>query len=235
MAQMQQFHWWYKARRALVRDMLHQIGIGNAAGKQVLDVGCGAGEGAQIFPEAHLTGLDPSEEALALVPKAHYRELVRGSGEQLVFPSASFDVVLLLDALEHMAADDDALREARRVLRPGGVMCITVPAYQWLWSKHDEAVHHKRRYTRQQLVKKMEAAGFTVRYASYYMMLFLLPIALFRFLAGRFLRSKTSDFFILPNILNVFLYGVSRLEAYVCRKQIRLPFGTSIIAILVAR
>jgi ubiquinone/menaquinone biosynthesis C-methylase UbiE len=233
MAQMQQVHWWYKARRELVRDLAARIGIAEGVGKDIVDIGCGTGEGAYIFPKAAtLTGIDPSEQALCYIPQPAYTTLTQGSAEQLPYADSSFDVALLIDVLEHVKDDTRALKEAYRVLRPNGSLLITVPAYEWLWSDHDRAVWHQRRYVRSELTAQLKKAGFQVELASYYMTILLPFIALVRLLGRFFPRRQGSDFFMLPRVFNVALYKVCRVEGVVIARGLTAPYGSSIVVIV---
>ena len=145
----------------------------------------------------------------------------------LSFPNNSFDLVTAFDVFEHLEDDQKGLEEAFRVLKKGGFLLLTVPAYSWLWSFHDESLGHKRRYTKQELEKKVKKAGFKILKSSYLISSFLFPIALFRFIQ-RLFRVKGQSYVILPKFLNVLLAEILKLEALLLQ-FCNLPFGVSLI------
>lgn len=154
-------HWWFRAKRRMVYSLLR---FWAPAGGRLLDVGCGTGMTLQELPSRyHGVGLDPAPEALALCRARGLTRLARGSATELPLADASVDAVLALDIVEHIENDRQALSEVARVLRPDGVAVITVPAFPFLWSGHDEALYHKRRYTRATLERALADAGLSVR------------------------------------------------------------------------
>ncbi len=154
-------HWWFRAKRRMVYALLRAWA---PRGGRVLDVGCGTGMTLLELPSAYRgLGLDPAAAALELCRGRGLARLARGSATELPFAEASVDAALALDIVEHIEDDRLALAEIARVLRPAGVGVITVPAFPFLWSAHDEALHHKRRYTRASLERALAAAGLAVR------------------------------------------------------------------------
>ena len=224
---LEDFYWWFKGRRKIVLSAMKGI-----EAKNILDVGCGTGGNLTLF-NGFVVGLDISSQALELAQKRKPDAvLCRGEAENLPFKDESFDLVLALDLLEHLPDDIKGLSEMYRVLKKGGNALITVPAYRFLWSEHDEALHHFRRYSKGELKGKMEKVGFKVKFLSHAIVLPFFPIALFRLLQ-RFMRRanrkpKTS-LIILPNILNEILYRILLGEAKLIEKGISFPFGVSII------
>lgn len=157
-AALEERHWWYAGRRAMVRRELGDLTPGRA-----LDVGCGMGGNTAVLRDLgwDVTGLDYSPVALEA---AHARglALVRGDARRLPFDDGTFDLVISTDAWEHVEQDDAVAAEAHRVLRPGGVLFVAVPAGMDLWSDHDVALGHHRRYERDQLLTLIERHGFEV-------------------------------------------------------------------------
>lgn len=157
-AALEKRHWWYAGRRAVVRRELSGVRPGRA-----LDVGCGPGGNSEVLHRAgwQVTALDFSTEATQM---ARMRGLaaVRADARALPFADATFDLVLSTDAWEHIEDDDAVAAEAHRVLRPGGQLFVMVPADMDLWSGHDLALGHVRRYERDALVALVEKAGFRV-------------------------------------------------------------------------
>jgi len=217
-------HWWFVGRRRLVTDLLRRGG----AGGRMLDLGCGTGGVLQHLGDfGEALGLDPAPEAAGYCRRRGV-PMVVGSGLELPFADGSFDAVLALDVIEHVADDVALLQEARRVLRPGGVLLVTVPALPWLWSAHDDVNHHYRRYTLATLRRSLRAGGFRPARVSYYNAL-LLPLAIARKFLQRLGGSDEHHLEDLPRPLNAALRGVLGLEGAVIGRR-DLPIGASLIA-----
>jgi SAM-dependent methyltransferase len=154
-AALEQRHWWYAGRRGLVRRLLADRAPGVA-----VDVGCGSGGNSDVLRSLgwRVLGIDSSPTAVELAA-ARRLPVVRADARRLPLPDASVDLVLSTDAWEHVAEDDAVAAEAFRVLRPGGRALVTVPAGTDLWSGHDLALGHERRYERAELVALVERAA----------------------------------------------------------------------------
>ncbi len=223
-------HWWYRTLHEMVEDGLRRHG---APGGAVLDAGCGTGAMLQRL-QAHgpAAGMEFSADALRFCRMRNLTRLARGSATALPFADASFDAVLFLDVLSDSGVTDphEALREVRRVLRPGGVVLVNLPAYAWLRSPHDVAVSTARRYTRRQCRELISAAGFEVVEANYWNTA-LFPLAVLVRLVKRALKRSTSDLRLASGgVLN------RRLHAILCaeRRAARffpMPFGLSVFAV----
>lgn len=159
-------HWWYRATRALMRDLL---GPWLRPGLTALDAGCGpGGNGAWLVPYGRVVGLDTSPEALRLLERRHPAvEPVEGSVDAIPFPDATFDVVLAITVLNLVEDDALAAAELARVLRPGGVALILEPALPFLGRAHDRVVGTRRRYRLAELSARTAGAGLVVRRATY--------------------------------------------------------------------
>lgn len=176
----EEFYWWNIGRREILKSALKRH-LAPGRGFSVLDIGCGSGGNIKILGEfGEVTGFDISEEALTFA-KTHkaFKNLVQGNAEYLPFADASFDLVSALDVLEHMPDDRRAIQEIFRVLKKGGFALITVPAHHWLWSRHDEALHHLRRYTTDELRGKLLNAGFYIVWRSHFVIP-AIPFLLFK-------------------------------------------------------
>ncbi len=229
-------HFWFRASRRIIMSWVDRA-LDEAvppAGVRVLDVGAGTGGVlSKLAERSEAWGAEFSAEGAAFIRSRDLR-VVRAGLPQLPFRDGAFDVVVSLDVFEHVQDDLAAMAEVRRVLRPGGRLIATVPALQWLWSEHDEALHHHRRYHLRQFRQGLEAAGFSVRRLSYYNTLLLPPIAATRMwgrLRGRLRRSRgqsTSDVSIPPAPLNHALTAIFGAEVH-WLERFRLPLGASLI------
>lgn len=232
MYELESHYWWFVARRRLVRRFVQEIANGSSAGT-IVDVGCGTGiNQKELASFGDWYGVDSSWAALSLSQKRGVADLAQTEIEKLALASESADLLVALDVLEHVENDRDAIKELWRILKPNGRILLTVPAYQFLWSEHDEALHHKRRYVASEVRTKLTRAGFEVERISYFITSLFLPILLVRFWQTVFKKSvypKTSHI-ILPGWLNSILVALLGFESFLLRK-INLPFGVSIICV----
>jgi SAM-dependent methyltransferase len=225
-------HWWYVARRNLVADALNGR---LPAGCVALDVGTGTGEFLDTLTAlgAGLAiGTELSQPAIATAVSApQQREIIRSVAEHLPVADGSVDRLTSLDVIEHL--DDDLLvvREFRRVCASGARLVITVPAYQSLWSEHDDRAAHRRRYRRQQVCDVVTAAGFTVERASYCFSFLVPPAWLLRRTPLRRLVTVTDEEVSSPGgVVDRVLATLAAAERWWLRRW-SLPFGLSIIVV----
>jgi ubiquinone/menaquinone biosynthesis C-methylase UbiE len=236
MFQFETDYWWFVGRRRLVMRLLRTYG--NPCTGWLLDAGCGTGallsELHQQEPGSHLVGLDVEPRALRYARQRGEFALVQARLEALPFRSDTFHAITALDVLEHLPDDRPALRELRRVLKPDGVLILTVPAYRFLWSKHDIALHHYRRYTARELRARLHEAGFEVRKLSYTVSLLFVPILLFRWLDR--LRPSPPAATLVPvgKRLNHWLIRLQDWESRLLQR-VNLPFGVSLVAVACKR
>jgi len=231
MYRLEDVYWWFVGRRRLVRELVRKYGVDRP---RMLDVGCGTGGTLDAVASlGHVSGADAAQEALEFCRRRGHASLVRCLAQDLAFAQGGFDVVLGCDLLEHVDDDAAAAGELARVLRPAGVVVLTVPAYQWLWSEHDEALSHRRRYSRRQLRELLEAAGLQPLKLTSAVSFVFPGVLLVRLL--RRLRLKGTG---LPHTLlmsvppwaNRLLVWLHDVETWiVCRWG--FPFGTSIVAV----
>jgi SAM-dependent methyltransferase len=230
MYRLESSYWWYVARRKLLSWGL-KAAIRDAHPERILDVGCGTGLNQSVLKEfGAVTSLDSSPEALDFSRSRGVDNLICGSAEEMPFAPESFDVITALDVLEHVDNDNLALQQIARVLGRDGLLFITVPAYGFLWSEHDEALHHRRRYSAYELRNKLTAAGLEVERITYFITLLFFPILVIRIWQNLFKKSvepKTSHV-ILPGWLNALLIGVLGCERFLLR-FVNLPLGVSLV------
>lgn len=220
-------HWWHVSKRSLVTEVL----AGEGAQGPCLDVGIGGGATAvRIAKRVTTFGVDLSSQALAHARSRGLNGLVRAEGAALPFAEGSFGSAIALDVIEHHPRPEEMLTEVRRILRPGGVLVVTVPAFEWMWSYADHVLGHYRRYTRPQLAADLRSAGFMLERVTYFHS-WLLPVAwLFRKMKALVGKTQTADDFTLPGPLNELLLNLSRTELrYLRRKD--LPFGLSVLGV----
>jgi len=226
-------YWWYVARRRLIADMIRRLALTDRPDRFVLDVGCGAGGNERMLAEFGRTVLmDASPMAMLYCGKRGSPRLIASSGSQMALKDNSIGLITALDVLEHLDHDMEGLAEIYRVLKPGGFFVATVPAFGFLWSEHDEALHHRRRYTGYELRNKLAVAGFDVIRSTYFITFLFFPIAAIRMVQGIFKKNaypKTSHV-VLPGWLNATIGRLLDLERLLCR-FINLPFGVSLLAI----
>lgn len=158
-AALEERHWWYAERRALVRRLVRPLTPGRA-----VDVGCGSGGNTAVLRELgwDVTGLEYSPAAAGLAARRGLH-VVRGDAQRLPFADGSADLYMSTDMWEHIEDHETVAREAFRVLRPGGRALVAVPCSMALWSGHDVALGHVRRYEKAELTDLMTAVGFDVR------------------------------------------------------------------------
>jgi SAM-dependent methyltransferase len=219
-------HWWFRGRWAVVEALLSRVEL--PARPRILDAGCGTGGNLERYSRiGEVTGVDPSEDAVRFCHERGFASVRPAGLEEIPFGDESFDLIAATDVIEHIAAEDRALKELRRVASPQGVMVLTVPAYMWLWTQEDDNLHHKRRYTRSRLRQAVELAGWEPRIATYFNSLLLPPIALARRLPQRE-NGKKADLERTPALLDGPLSLPMRFEAMLIRAGLRLPAGVSV-------
>jgi len=227
----EQFYWWHVGRRDILNFFLKKFL--NKKGIQILEIGCGTGGNLEILSNlGEVTGLDVLKYALDFCRKRGVNNLVLGRAEKTNFPSESFDLILMLDVLEHIKDDKKAIGETRRILKEGGYFLVTVPAYQFIWSEHDEILGHYRRYSISDFSKKLEEAGFDIIKISYFVSL-LFPVILGYRILRKILfpkSKKNTAYVVLPKPINNFFIYLLKLEGLLL-KYFNLPFGTSILCI----
>lgn len=229
MERVQREHFWFRARALILLRLMRPL---LKPGLRVLDAGCGTGLLLAGLPEGlELAGLDISaralEHAAQRLPGADLRQ---GSlPEAMPFAAMSQELVLLTDVLEHIPDHAGTLAALHEVLKPGGRLVLTVPAFRLLWTRHDEEHGHQRRYTRPELHCLLEEAGFTVDKLSYYNTL-LLPLVLAVRVAKRLLGRDGDDMELPPAPVNALLYQIFALESF-WLPWAGFPAGVSLVAV----
>jgi SAM-dependent methyltransferase len=219
-------HWWFRGRLAVILASLRSALPPRPV--HLLELGCGTGNVlAALGQFGDAVGMETHPDLVAAARAAGLDVRVGRLPDDLVVPTGWAEVVLLLDVLEHLDDDAAALGTARRALREGGLLVATVPAYQWLWSAHDVALGHRRRYTARGLHRLVETAGFSVVRLSYFNTLLFPAVALTR--AWRRWRGDTRHDLRRPApALNRALERLFALERHIV-PRCALPFGGSLL------
>ena len=224
--------WWFQGMKNITRSLIERFGP-DERNLRILDAGCGTGGMLGFLGQyGSVVGIDVFAEAIDFARRRDGARLARASVTRLPFPDKSFDVVTEFEVINHWSVDDDqaAFNEIARVLRGGGLLFFREPAYQWLFAKHDLAVHTRERYAQKMLGQKLREAGLTPVYQGYADCL-LFPVALARRLAGNLLPGgQRSDVRRIPRPLNQLLASALSFEARILRKG-KLPFGLSHVGV----
>lgn len=233
-------YWWFVARRHLIATLLSDISEKGAAAS-ILDIGCGTGAMLdELSPFGRVVGADFAPEALAFCRSRGKRakrdyNLVRADARRLPFGSDHFDIVTAMDIIEHIDRDKDALAEIARVLKPGGRLLATVPAYMSLWSEHDEALHHFRRYRAPEFKDLAQRAGLAVEKVSYTLTSLFPLVWVFRQAANSLRRVRPAQqaqahLVRFPGPINAALLALVKAETEFIRRA-NLPFGVTIVLV----
>jgi SAM-dependent methyltransferase len=225
-------HWWFVARRRILEGVVKTLRL--PTDSRILEVGCGDGSNLPWLVKYGKVDAVELADDLRLVAEVRGIATVHAGYLPDGLPAGvwatAYDAVVMFDVLEHIEADAVSLKTIKTLLKPNGKLVIAVPAFQWLWSAHDEAHHHQRRYTKQTLQRVIVDAGFTLEYISYYNFL-LFPLGALVRLFGRLLGAKQSKVNEIPSpSINVMFEKAFALERFLV-PRFTLPFGLSLIAV----
>lgn len=233
MAELDQRHWWYRARRDILSDLIARK-IAPPPDARILEIGCGTGHNlAMLGRFGRVDAIEVDGAARDIASRRLGRTVMNAPLPALNgVENGAYDLIAILDVLEHVEDDRAALQGMATKLRPGGHILITVPAHPWMWSAHDVVNHHKRRYTRAALKKVIGEAGLTLDMLSWFNSV-LFPLAAGARLAGRVTGREDSDDSLPPRPVNALFEKIFGLERYAIG---RLPFppGVSLAAIVSA-
>ena len=231
MADFDQEHWWYVARRKILAEVIGRI-VAPPAQSRVLEIGCGTGHNLamlQQFGQVDACELDSEARRLASIRLGRPVHEAR-LPDLSAFEPGSYDVIALLDVLEHVEDDAAALSTIRQLLKPGGSLILTVPANKWMWSGHDVAHHHHRRYARADLQRLASRCGFESRLMSHFNSLLFPLIAGVRLFNKLAHRHEADDAMPSP-VVNQMLEKIFAFEANLIGR-VDLPVGVSLLAVL---
>ena len=230
MAEHDSTHWWYRARRDILADYIRRY-AGLPASARLLEIGCGTGHNLPMlagFGTVDAIEIDPAARAIASA------RLGRPVGDAPLpdlpgVPRGTYDLIAVLDVIEHIEDDVAALRAMAACLAPGGAILIAVPAHRWMWSAHDVVNHHHRRYSKATLLRAIAAAGLESRRLTYFNSL-LFPLAAAARVAGRITGRDDSDDSPPAAPLNAAFERIFRLERHLVGRVPMTP-GVSIVTL----
>ena len=233
MADTESRHWWFLARRVLLSSIIHRLTLPPNA--RILEIGSGTGGNLEMLSAfGRVSALEMDATARSIANKKTLDRFDIRAGfcpTDIPFSDEKFDLICLFDVLEHIEEDFLTLVALRTLIADGGNILVTVPAYQWLWSRHDEFLHHKRRYSAQQLRQKIAAAGLRIDKISYFNTL-LFPLAVVARFKDRLMGAASASGSAIPaDPLNSLLYKIFSAERHLLGKA-SLPFGVSLLAVL---
>ena len=231
-------NWWFLARKALIRQQVEML-LGERKGVKILNVGAALGASTLMLQEfGEVTSLEYDKSCCEFVKKELGMEFINGSITELPFADGQFDLVCAFDVVEHVQDDLLAVTELHRVCKPGGHVFTTVPAFQSLWSEHDEINMHFRRYTMRGHLALYTKQNAEVRFKSYFNFWLFLPIYVTRILSNLFRKKGSppkSDFGKAGEsdggFISKLLFNVFRSEGLFLKRQISLPVGVSLMVI----
>lgn len=228
MFRVEETHWWYRALHQLIFQTL-EAELPDWRNKSILDAGCGTGAILQrLGNPAKNVGVDLAPEAIAFCRQRGLNNVQQGDVCALPFPDASFDAVISSSVLYHEWVKDiaGAVREMRRVLRPGGLLLINVPAFRFLHSAHDDAVMTARRFTKPEIRKVLLDQNFSIRRLTYWTSL-LFPLAVFaRTLGG----SQMGRDFETASSISQRIFGQTMALERALLRHVSFPFGVALLA-----
>lgn len=227
-------HWWFRARKEIIAGLLGKYF--GSKGTAILNIGAATGETSSMLGRFGIvTSVEYEKDCCEFVKQKLNLDFIRASITQLPFENNSFDLVAAFDVIEHVEDDRAAVSEMIRVCRPGGTIAITVPAYRFLWSRHDDVNHHVRRYVLRELAELFNQMPGKKIYSSYFNTFLFPPVALTRLVANLFpgivKRSGSgSDFsYSGGTIASRIFYPIMKSEGFLMRHGVSFPFGVSMI------
>ena len=230
MAELDDRHWWYRARRKIIADLIRREG-GLPDDAQILEIGCGTGHNlAMLSGFGHVDGLELDDEARELSERRLGRKVMSSPLPELAEVADShYDLIGAFDVIEHIENDAAALASIAAKLKPTGKFIMTVPAHQWMWSAHDVVNHHKRRYSKKALAHLIERSPLKLEHIGYFNS-FLFPLAVAERASSKIREKESADVSLPPAPLNAVLERIFLAERYLVGR-LPLPPGLSLFAV----
>jgi SAM-dependent methyltransferase len=228
MAEFEQTHWWFVGRRVIIESFIKRLQLPKDI--KILEAGCGTGGNLLMLSKyGEVSAFELNEEAQVLAQRYQIANVKSGVlPDQIPFSEQQFDIIILLDVLEHLEHDLAGLQALYKRLKTGGYLILTVPALPILWSEHDVQHHHFRRYTKKQLIEQAKKAGFEIKRASYFNFFLFPAILAVRLLQKLFKKKAQNDLSLSPIWINNLLVKLFGSESFLL-KHISLPIGVSLV------
>jgi 2-polyprenyl-3-methyl-5-hydroxy-6-metoxy-1,4-benzoquinol methylase len=226
-------NWWFVSRREIIFQLIRENSFRHNA--SILEIGCSGGPLIESLNQRrffNVAGIDISQSAVNLCRKKGIRNIQIMDGEKTEFRKNKFDLVIASDILEHISNDDNALSEWHRILKSGGKLIIFVPSFNFLWSGHDIANCHYRRYSKAELKNKIKKAGFKINRISYWNFILFFPVCIWRILQRFYFggRNKKDQLYRMNSLLNKIFENLLKVENWLL-KFINFPIGVSLFTI----
>jgi 2-polyprenyl-3-methyl-5-hydroxy-6-metoxy-1,4-benzoquinol methylase len=224
-------HWWFETRRDIIIKLLKTTGRNS----KILEIGCSGGPLIQTLNELgykNVQGIDISANAIDLCRRREIRNVFVMDGSKPEFEDGQFDIVIASDVLEHIEDEEKALSEWNRILKPAGKLIVFVPAFEILWSKHDKANHHYRRYSKPGLIRVLKKAQFEIDRSSYWNFILFFPTTVVRLMQRMFSKygQENNDQLVELNpVANKMLFYLIKTEN-ILLKVLNFPVGVSVFA-----
>jgi SAM-dependent methyltransferase len=230
MAELDQQHWWFTARRKILASVIRRIAR-PPRDADILEIGCGTGHNLDMLGGfGRIEACEYDDHARALAERRIGKPIAKVCLPDLsAYDEGRFDLIALLDVLEHVDADAATLAAIRSRLRPGGALLLTVPINPWMWSAHDVSHHHKRRYRPRDVKAMLRAAGFDIQLCSPFNTLLYPAVAAAR-VAGKAMGREQADDAMPGKGVNALLGSIFGLEAGIIGR-VPMPFGVSLVAV----
>jgi len=230
--QLEEKHWYFVGRRRIIFSLLEQIYPKGSENRKIIDIGCGTGiMQGYLAKYGNVSGIDNEDIALDYCRERGFTTVSKGDICCLEIPDATYDLVTAFDIVEHVADDHRAVSELARIVKPGGRILVTVPAFSWLWSNHDLINQHQRRYHRKSVEKLMAGAGLEIQKLTYFNSFFFPLIVSIRWWQKFFApHAHQHDLVLPPPLLNSLLAYFFGSESIFLR-YFNFPLGVSLLCL----
>ena len=224
-----QDHWWLVSRKKIIRSILN-IYLTPDKNKNILEIGCGSGGLLKLLSNyGNLSAIELDDFSRKNAQKKNICSVKYGKLPEDISNNTIYETIFLFDVLEHIEKDKKSIKKINKLLNEGGLFILTVPAFMFFWSSHDETSHHKRRYSMSELTILLDSCGFNIKYSSYFNTI-LLPLIVIVRLLNKLLGNQDDDLKKEKKIINHILKFFFSLESMFLPK-FSFPFGVSIFII----
>lgn len=224
-------HWWFTARKIILESQIQKLGT--TSNLKILNIGVATGSTSEMLSNyGEVTSVEFDHECCKFLRSELKMDVIEGSITNLPFEADSFDLICAFDVVEHVDEHEKAVKEMKRVCKDQGTVFCTVPAFNFLWSQHDDINHHVRRYTGRKFSSLFSGSG-SITYSTYFNCFLFLPVACFRLVSKIFPSAITrkgagSDFTVKgSNLFSHLFFKIFSSENSVLKRQYSLPFGIS--------